>query len=404
MSEKASYSQESEFSYVAYPYVFKFVLAPFLDLFYSNTFGKNKSYIVPTGIILSIIPFILASRIENWILDKKIGEVTLFWFFEMVILTVYQIACEAWVFTLFSQENKSKASVARVGGALLGGFISYNLFIPLNSVEFLNKYIFGHDPIKKPLVSHYELLMFLSFFTLVLTLYIWIFIEEKMITRNANLSIGKMWRYTKNLFTHSCWVQYYAYILLSESAVVLIRDSITLKLIQNGIEKAELATLETPTVLFRFLFCFVVSYFIASHQNLKRYHFAKIYNMLTYIFLFYTLKHLISSKNKRLALEEILTFNILKIFSVVENVLIFAFLNDKIDEEMGATGITIMLCIGNFSNIVPKTIGYQIVGVIKDYEGYAVSCFILSIIGYVVTWYYAVILDAYEVEKYEIFF
>lgn len=399
MSEKATYSQESEFSLVAYPAVFKFLLAPFLDLFYSNSFGKNKTYIVPSGILMSAILFFYSTKIEAWVENKNIGDITSLLFFQSVLLMIYQIACEAWVFTLFDDEDKSKASVARVGGGLLGMLISYNLFLPMNSLEFLNKYIYGHDPLKKPLLTHYALLMFIALFNMLLVVYIWIFVKEKKITRNADMSLRKLCTYSRKLFFGKYWLRFMLYIFLSETALVLIRDSIQLRLIQYGIERAELATMESITVVLRFGFCLCTYLLIADHKNLKRYHFTKIYDMATFVYFFCILKNYMVTNERKRAMDEIFVFYILRIFSVLKDVLVFAFLNDKIDEEMGATSITVMLCITNAVNVIPKTIGYKIIGSIEDYNAFANTCFILSVIGYAFTWPMAVELDSYEVEK-----
>lgn len=399
MSEKATYSQESEFSLVSYPYIFKFLIAPFLDLFYSNSFGKNKTYIVPTGFILSCVQFGFASTMKGWVEEKKIFNVTLLWFSQTVIITVFQIACEAWVFTLFKEEEKTKASVSRVGGAILGRFIAYNLFLPLNSVEFLNKYFFGNSPLTKPIMSHYGLMMFTGVFVLILTFYIWIFVEEKRIIRNENISAAKLTKFTKKLLFGKTWMKYFMYLFLSQTSLVLIRDSIQLKLIQNGIERAELATSESVTVILSFIFCLFSYLVIKEHQNMKRFHFANIYGVLTFIYYFYVLHHFIETKDRRLALDEIFVFYILRVIAVLQDVYVFAFLNNKIDEEMGATGITVLLCVGNAINIIPRTLGFKIIGIIKDYNSYAINCFILSIIGYVITWFYAVELDNCQVEE-----
>lgn len=234
---------------------------------------------------------------------------------------------------------------------------------------------------------------------LILTAYIWIFVGEKRITRNENLSGKKLYQLTKKMIFGENWVKFFKYAVLSETALVLIRDSIQLKLIQNGIERAEIATMESVTVIFKFIFCMFTYLIIKENQNLKRYHFSKVYNMLLTIYFFYIFLHFKQTKNHRLAMDEIFSFFCLRVFSVAQDVYVFAFFNNKIDEEMGATGITLLLCIGNAINIIPKTIGYKIIGIIQNYESYAINCFVLAIIGYIVTWYYAVELDSYTADK-----
>lgn len=57
-------------------------------------------------------------------------------------LTSKMIAADSWIITILPEEKKEKGSAARYIGMIVGKLITFNLFIPLNSIHFINQYIF----------------------------------------------------------------------------------------------------------------------------------------------------------------------------------------------------------------------------------------------------------------------
>lgn len=65
LAEKgATYKDLSVFSMILYPFSFKIIFAPLLDTYYSNTFGKRKSYIVPLQYILAGLLYVSSYYIQ----------------------------------------------------------------------------------------------------------------------------------------------------------------------------------------------------------------------------------------------------------------------------------------------------------------------------------------------------
>jgi len=53
------------------------------------------------------------------------------------------IAADSWIVTLLPEGKKEKGSAARYIGMIVGKMITFNIFIPLNSLHFINQYIFS---------------------------------------------------------------------------------------------------------------------------------------------------------------------------------------------------------------------------------------------------------------------
>lgn len=73
-----------------------------------------------------------------------------------------QISGESWILTMFSKETKTKASTFLSVGQTLGVILGYNIFTPLNDVDWLNNNIFVDNPISSPLVTHTMMCFFMA--------------------------------------------------------------------------------------------------------------------------------------------------------------------------------------------------------------------------------------------------
>ena len=55
---------------------------------------------------------------------------------------------ETWLFILLLGDDIPKGSIITSIGHMIGVFIPFNIFIPLNSLKWLNKHIFKKNPLK----------------------------------------------------------------------------------------------------------------------------------------------------------------------------------------------------------------------------------------------------------------
>lgn len=114
---------------------------------YVSYLGRSKTYILGAGFAMSICMFISAPFSLKMIENKQYNLIVWQWFFINFVNCFMQIASEAWCVTILEKKLAPKATVMLSIGQTLGIFLSYNLFMPLNSVTWLNKYIYKSKPV-----------------------------------------------------------------------------------------------------------------------------------------------------------------------------------------------------------------------------------------------------------------
>ncbi|KAI8918592.1 acetyl-coenzyme A transporter 1-domain-containing protein [Powellomyces hirtus] len=143
LKSKLSYGDIALFSLSSYPYSLKLLWSPIVDSLYFKSIGRRKSWIVPIQAITGVALVILGARIEGVLAQDKLPVMTLaIAFTALVFLCATQdIAVDGWALTLLRDENKHFASTAQTIGLNTGYFLSFTVFLALNSSEFCNKYL-----------------------------------------------------------------------------------------------------------------------------------------------------------------------------------------------------------------------------------------------------------------------
>ena len=78
----------------------------------------------------------------------------------MTYLLIHQdVATDAWSIVLVDEEYLGYARGMKIVGRNIGGLITYNIFIELNSAKFCNKYIFSTAR-KTGLISNQNIVFF----------------------------------------------------------------------------------------------------------------------------------------------------------------------------------------------------------------------------------------------------
>ena len=80
MEKGASYSQLSLMSLISLPFSFKWLMSPIVDTYFSESFGKRKSFIVPTQYLVSGLLFLLSYHIESLIANNEIVYLVVIFF------------------------------------------------------------------------------------------------------------------------------------------------------------------------------------------------------------------------------------------------------------------------------------------------------------------------------------
>ncbi|RKP02818.1 hypothetical protein CXG81DRAFT_6401, partial [Caulochytrium protostelioides] len=143
LKSKTTYKDIALFSLTQYPYSLKLLWSPVVDSYYVPRFGRRKSWIVPIQAITGIALILMGTVIDEQIAASIVPVNTLALGFTILVLlcATQDIAVDGWALTLLSEENKAYASTAQTIGLNTGYFLSFTVFLALNSTEFCNKYL-----------------------------------------------------------------------------------------------------------------------------------------------------------------------------------------------------------------------------------------------------------------------
>lgn len=177
------------FSYV--PCCFKSFLTPLLNTFYFKKFGKGKTYMIPSFIIIAIMMLILARKGEDLFEVHSIPLLNLVSILTILILMPADLILDDWMISMIRMESSSHATTCQSIGFNLGFFISFNIFLPLNSTEFCNSYIFS-EARDEPLIPLSAYLTGVAICLVLLALWILFTVKENVIeSHNSKTSFSE---------------------------------------------------------------------------------------------------------------------------------------------------------------------------------------------------------------------
>ncbi|KAG8928279.1 hypothetical protein FRC02_007129 [Tulasnella sp. 418] len=137
LKSKLSYSDLGTFSLATFPYSLKLLHAPIVDSVFNAKLGRRKSWIIPIQMIMGTLMIWLgknaASIIE--VEHPDVIEITTIFTALVFFAATQDIAVDGWALTLLSKENLSYASTAQTAGLNTGYFLSFTVFLALNSAD-----------------------------------------------------------------------------------------------------------------------------------------------------------------------------------------------------------------------------------------------------------------------------
>ena len=145
-AKKVGYRQQALFSLVSWPFSVKLLWAPLVDALYSRSFGRRKSWLVPSQYVIGVVMLVLSYFVDDFMGEGDQGPpsvriLTLVFFILFVCAATQDIAVDGWALTILSQENVGHASTCNLVGQTAGYFLGYTVFLALESKEFCNTYL-----------------------------------------------------------------------------------------------------------------------------------------------------------------------------------------------------------------------------------------------------------------------
>jgi hypothetical protein len=400
-AEGATFKDQSTLTLAVYPYSFKFIISPFLDRFYFWKVGRSKTYIVIGGTVIASAFLFLGPTIGRMVKEKDVVPLTLLFALINSLVCVVQIAGESWILTMFSKEEKTKASTFLSIGQSMGVLMGYNIFTPLNDVAWLNDNVFVNDPRTTPLVSHSMLCFFISFLYLSQIIVNMLFISEEKILDKKAKKILNILSIVPRHVTNSHMRKFILYIFACRFFYYQIDFSLDLKLVKNGylnISRSTISNIDTLTYPIVFSLSFCTIYFMKKGQLIRMFHLNMFVVILTGTFRFLNYIDLINNRNMTITIIARVLSGILTGMDF-GTFFLMSFFNTIVNKSVGNTGITCLIALMNQTGSISRTVGLYMISQIQ-YEIFVPCCLIGEFIVLVLLYPYSAVLDNKESKLY----
>ena len=263
LKAKLGYKDLALFSLSGYPYSLKLLWSPIVDSVYVKSIGRRKSWIIPIQLILGIALFLLGGRIDGMLEQEAlpINMLAIVFTVIVVLCATQDIAVDGWALTLLDDENKTYASTAQTIGLNTGYFLSFTVFLALNSPEVSNTY-FRSVPQEQGLLQLGAYLQFWGLMFLMCDAWLIFFQKEG----SSDMDVDSVSDVYKTI-TKICQMPHMAkliVVLFIAKIGFIANDTITgLKLLERGFKKEDLAL----AVLIDFPFQIIFGYYAAKWSS-----------------------------------------------------------------------------------------------------------------------------------------
>ena len=242
LKSRLSYSELGLFSLASYPYSIKLAWSPIVDSVYFTSIGRRKSWIIPTQILIGFSMLLLGGSIDEMMNRKElpIALLSLIFFGLVFICATQDIAVDGWALTLLRKENIEYASTAQTIGLNTGYFLSFTVFLALNSPEFCNKFLFS-VPQEAGLLTLGSYIQFWGIAFLCVTLWLIFFKVEQPTPPSDINSIKSAYKTIFQLFALPHMKSLIVILMIAKIGFVTNEAITGLKLLEKGFGKEDLA-------------------------------------------------------------------------------------------------------------------------------------------------------------------
>ncbi|KAI9298685.1 hypothetical protein K502DRAFT_322658 [Neoconidiobolus thromboides FSU 785] len=263
LKERLSYGEIALFSLIAYPYSLKLLWSPIVDSLYIKSIGRRKTWIIPIQFFTAFLLYWLGNYTQGLLdgANMNISSLTMLYAILIFFAATQDIAVDGWALTLLSEENLSYASTCQTIGLNTGYFMSFTIFLALNSAEFSNKFI-RTVPSDVGVLSISSYLSFWAVVYVIVT-FILFFKHEENEKESDEMNVTETYKKMLEVLKLP-QIQKLMVILLISKIGYICNDAVTgLKMIEMGFKKEDLASI----VLIDFPIQMVVGYYAAKQSN-----------------------------------------------------------------------------------------------------------------------------------------
>lgn len=250
----AKYSNVGILSLCLYPFCFKLFFAPLEDIYYSETFGKRKTYVVPCHYIISFTIFILSFFINELLEDKDVISLCVLGFFLVWLLAIQDVAVDGWNLTLLKENHLNWGAISQTIGQAIGILFGGSLVIQLSNI-----------------MNIANILKLLAFIIFILNLMIHFKVKEKNPRTHDYSNVCSLVKDLKGFYFNLNLRWYIIFVLTSQIGFSTMANSASWKLIQQGFKKETISMISFITLPLNLAMSFIFGKFAKSSQEMKYY-------------------------------------------------------------------------------------------------------------------------------------
>ena len=391
-SQGVTYADMSIFSLAKYPMLLKLLFAPIMDGYYITAFGKSKTYILASGIGLVAVCFIASIYTDDLVANNRV--VDLVWIFVVVnmLAAVFQVAAIVWITTIFETENKGKGSFVKPIGEILGYFFTASVFIPLNNVSWLNKYVYADDSqTRNPLFEHWHIMVGVAVIILAILAYITFFVAEKRIKGEQYVDLLSLLKFVPSILKNSNMLTLMIYMVLINGVHFLVVEIVSYMLITNGISKESFVIMDTLLFPLTIIVNLLCQRYLFQGSFMRTGFFMAVIGFLAISGKFAVACYANSHPHWMYAYHWIFFFKAVIKFSAPLSCFV-AYIVQIADPRASSTIISILLTFMFASTLFPKTLGFLIANYVSIVP-FVIVCKLIHLLSLVLLYSTAIALD-----------
>ncbi|KAL7035903.1 hypothetical protein ACKWTF_008619 [Chironomus riparius] len=277
----ATYSEQAQFSISYFPFGLKLLWAPVIDSIFIKSFGRRKTWICSSQIVIGSFMIYLSYNADKWLGDgdtmkPQIGILTAVFFTLWLLTSVQDIAVDGWGLTLLKRRNIGYAATTNSCGQSAGKFIGFILLLVFESKEFCNSYIFS-EPKDIGLFTLSGFIMFWACVYMIVTILLALFKYEcpenaEQLKEHSDYGICKAYQILYKIIKLKPVVELYTMIFSIEACFAAFEAITSLKLIEYGVPKEKFALISVPSAPIQILFPLLITKYTAGRKPLSFYY------------------------------------------------------------------------------------------------------------------------------------
>lgn len=365
--EGASFKQQAALSVAFYPFSFKFIIAPFLDRFYSYKLGRSKTYVLLGSCLNCFVFYMLSSRVENYLDNKDVATLMISLFIVTCVVCMIEIATDCWTLTLFdNDEQRSKSATYQNLGNMIGTLLSFNIFIPLNDVQWLNQNIFKKKPIGNPLVSHQEVCIFISvLYAIQFILMLFFVAEEIYINPDEEVTFSQVLKVFPRHFTNKNMFKFILYMFSCRFFYYMVDQIFDLKMMANGyhnVRRSYVNNLDTAYSPISVILSYLTVYYLVPGRLIRIFHSIMIVICIHGFFRYLTIMDLIINRNgsRAIVARGLSTMVIAMDYSAY---FLYSYFFHITNPKIGNTGMCCLVAFMYQTSFLAQTAGFYLVDI-----------------------------------------